>query len=97
MFSLDTVQGFRRIVGEPTATVQGKPAAWRLVSDGSCYDDFGTVDLRKVFGPEHNVYAYAVTWLVAEAPPSGNSLRHRSFSFQSDDMQQDQDNDNNYG
>jgi hypothetical protein len=58
---------------------------WKVIEDGSCYDELGTVDLLKVFGHAHNVWAYAVTWLQAELPPEGNALRHRSFSFQADD------------
>ncbi len=53
---------------------------WKLVEDGSCYDELGAVDLTRVYGPRENVYAYAVTWL-----RSGASFNHRLFLFQADD------------
>jgi hypothetical protein len=55
-------------------------AAWRVVSDGSCYDWTGAVDLQRVYGPTTLAYAYAVTWINAET-----LLNHRSFTFQADD------------
>ena len=53
---------------------------WKIVSDGSCYDWTGAVDLQKVFGRQSFRFAYAVTWIVAE-----ERLQHRSFGFQADD------------
>lgn len=58
----------------------GKPGAWRIVSDGSCYDWTGAVDLSRVYGKSGPGFAYAVTWLNAETV-----LNHRSFTVQLDD------------
>ena len=55
-------------------------ARWKLVEDGSCYDELGAVDMFKVFGRTQNAFAYAVTWIRAET-----RLHHRSFVFQADD------------
>lgn len=57
-----------------------KPLEWRTLSDGSCYDWTGAVDLKRVFGDQHSAFAYAVTFIRAET-----LLRHRSFEFQADD------------
>lgn len=61
-------------------TTDGKMPAWHVVSDGSCYDWSGAVDLRCIYGDERPAFAYAVTWIHAET-----KLNHRSFSFQADD------------
>ena len=60
----------------------GAPGAvdWRLIEDGSCYDELGAVDLFKVYGPTRNVYCYAVSWLY-----SATKFPHRQVLFQSDD------------
>ena len=63
---------------------------WKVVRDGSCYDDFGLVDINKVFGLDNvpwsrrsgarpAMVAYAVT-----AIRSGGS-RHDVFAFGGDD------------
>jgi hypothetical protein len=62
-------------LGSPDAT-----AVWRVVADGSCYDWSGAVDLLRVYGRTPPAFAYAVTWIEAEA-----ELQHRSFTFQADD------------
>ncbi|MBT4816326.1 MAG: hypothetical protein HON70_11535 [Lentisphaerae bacterium] len=67
-----------KLEGHPTT--DGRATAWQLVSDGSCYDWSGAIDLRSVYGDERPAFAYAVTWLQAET-----KLNHRSFSFQADD------------
>jgi len=59
---------------------QGQPAAWKVVADGSCYDELGAVDMFKVYGRTQNAFAYAVTWVRAET-----WLHHRSFTFSADD------------
>ncbi len=57
------------------------PAEWQLVTDGSCYDWTGAIDLHSVFGVGNKpAFAYAVTWINAET-----TLHHRSFTFQADD------------
>jgi len=53
---------------------------WRIISDGSCYDWTGAVDLGRVYGTTGRAFAYAVTWIEAET-----RLQHRSFTFQTDD------------
>lgn len=57
-----------------------KKISWRVVSDGSCCDWTGAVDLRKVYDTRGPAFAYAVTWIQAQT-----RLHHRSFVFQSDD------------
>jgi len=54
--------------------------SWKVISDGSCYDWTGSVDLRNVYGATGPAFAYAVTWIRAE-----RDLSHRSFNFQVDD------------
>ena len=56
------------------------PPTWREVTDGSCYDWTGAVDLSKVYGHVTGAFAYAVSWIRTEGP-----LHHRSFVFQADD------------
>lgn len=67
-------------LGLTNAPAQGATVEWKVIDDGSCYDWTGAVDLLKVYGPSHDCFAYAVTWIQAET-----SLQHRSFGFQADD------------
>jgi hypothetical protein len=65
---------------------------WTVVEDGSCYDEFGVVDLNKVFGlpnlrwdeqtPANPMVAYAVT--VVRTAPS----HHMPLAFAGDDCVQ---------
>jgi hypothetical protein len=66
------------VAGLPMA--RGRKLEWKVVSDGSCYDWTGAIDLIKVFGRTDSAFAYAVTWIDAET-----ELHHRSFNFQGDD------------
>ncbi len=61
--------------------------AWKVVSDGSCYDEFGVIDLNRVFGlpsqtPVQNppLVAYAVTRI-----PHGFRNPHESLAYGGDD------------
>jgi len=67
------------LAGLPAASGAEAPA-WRVIADGSCYDWSGAVDLLRVYGPTPPAFAYAVTWIEADA-----QLNHRSFLFQADD------------
>ncbi len=62
------------------AAAGDRPVQWRIISDGSCYDWTGAVDLTRLYGRRHFAFAYAVTWIQAQT-----RLRHRSFRFQADD------------
>jgi len=64
---------------------------WKVVRDGSCYDDFGLVDLNKVFGLEEIPWAKGARerqpWMVAYAVTAilSHGSRHDVFAFGGDD------------
>jgi len=67
-------------LGELPRAGEAGALSWQIVSDGSCYDWTGAVDLASVYGKTGPAFAYAVTWLHAETV-----LNHRSFTVQFDD------------
>jgi len=91
---LDFVPPSEREVARFPSRPSFRGLAWKVIEDGSCYDDFGVVDLNKVFGRpnerwredarEHPEVAYAVTGVWIPFP----EVHHMPLAVAADDCVQ---------
>lgn len=91
---LDFVPPAERLVASFAALPPVGGLEWNVVDDGSCYDEFGVVDLNKVFGRPNERWredaenrpevAYAVTALYIPAP----DVHHMPLVLAGDDCVQ---------